>query len=552
MIQQIYCIAYISPPVISTSTWSGEETVTLFSASPEHRHSNNYAPKPRRSLLPGRLRRRALPVLGGQSSIRLFVTNVVLVIMAHTSDEGAEPVQPKFVRLCWIDLTGRVRCRVVHRTRYDKMIQSPPDSILSLPACVMGLGHHDELAPGFGPSGDLYLHPDKISYRVLTYFPTHAMVMCSLLRRRESENYQASESHFSPYPLCPRFILSSTLHSGMGESGVSYLIGFEIEVVLLKSYEPLEPVDNGPHFWSSASSLRNGSLGLTCIEKVVGYLEDANITVEQWHAASAPGQFELVLSPHAPFQSCDELIYAKELIYSVANEMGLKATFSPKPFQTDRGTRTPMHVSLHKKTKQSPDNLSQSRNSSSSPPSPTTRSSPTVNFIESHWLAGILLHLPAITAFLQPSTFSYDQVSRSFWNEGTPIRLCTSASTSGLAVVKHFELATCDATANVYLALSAVLTAGLLGIQTPIELIHPDCRVDVNKMTIQERQAHKIVSALPQSLDEALIALEKDTTLSKALGQVFVRAYTTTKITEIERYKALTSEEQKRFQLEQY
>ncbi|KNF02444.1 hypothetical protein PSTG_04350 [Puccinia striiformis f. sp. tritici PST-78] len=501
--------------------------------------------------------------------------------MAHTSDEGAEPVQPKFVRLCWIDLTGRVRCRVVHRTRYDKMIQSPPDSILSLPACVMGLGHHDELAPGFGPSGDLYLHPDKISYRVLTYFPTHAMVMCSLLRRRESENYQASESHFSPYPLCPRFILSSTLHSGMGESGVSYLIGFEIEVVLLKSYEPLEPVDNGPHFWSSASSLRNGSLGLTCIEKVVGYLEDANITVEQWHAASAPGQFELVLSPHAPFQSCDELIYAKELIYSVANEMGLKATFSPKPFQTDRGTRTPMHVSLHKKTKQSPDNLSQSRNSSSSPPSPTTRSSPTVNFIESHWLAGILLHLPAITAFLQPSTFSYDQVSRSFWNEGSwafwgtgnreentthisvetildlittipPIRLCTSASTSGLAVVKHFELATCDATANVYLALSAVLTAGLLGIQTPIELIHPDCRVDVNKMTIQERQAHKIVSALPQSLDEALIALEKDTTLSKALGQVFVRAYTTTKITEIERYKALTSEEQKRFQLEQY
>ncbi|KAH9449080.1 hypothetical protein Pst134EA_019011 [Puccinia striiformis f. sp. tritici] len=438
--------------------------------------------------------------------------------MAHTSDEGAEPVQPKFVRLCWIDLTGRVRCRVVHRTRYDKMIQSPPDSILSLPACVMGLGHHDELAPGFGPSGDLYLHPDKISYRVLTYFPTHAMVMCSLLRRRESENYQASESHFSPYPLCPRFILSSTLHSGMGESGVSYLIGFEIEVVLLKSYEPLEPVDNGPHFWSSASSLRNGSLGLTCIEKVVGYLEDANITVEQWHAASAPGQFELVLSPHAPFQSCDELIYAKELIYSVANEMGLKATFSPKPFQTDRGTRTPMHVSLHKKTKQSPDNLSQSRNSSSSPPSPTTRSSPTVNFIESHWLAGILLHLPAITAFLQPSTFSYDQVSRSFWNEGTPIRLCTSASTSGLAVVKHFELATCDATANVYLALSAVLTAGLLGIresqkkknlvditcsdlfarkrgffviwmavaylfdicvfflETPIELIHPDCR----------------------------------------------------------------------------
>lgn len=230
----------------------------------------------------------------------------------------------------------------------------------------MGLGHHDELAPGFGSSGDLYLQPDKISYRVLTHFPSHAMVMCSLLRRREPDSHQASDhhsSHFSPYPLCPRFILSSTLHSGIAESGVSYLIGFEIEVVLLKSLQPPEPVDGGAHCWSSAFSFRNGAAGLACIEKVVRHLEESNISVEQWHAGSAPGQvsntsnfslrndiqrkcsfittqsspqFELVLSPHAPFQSCDELIYAKELIYSVAHEMGLKATFAPKPFQTAR------------------------------------------------------------------------------------------------------------------------------------------------------------------------------------------------------------------------
>jgi len=213
--------------------------------------------------------------------------------MPHASESGSDTVQPRFVRLCWIDLTGRVRCRVVHRTRYQKMIQSPPASILSLPACVMGLGHHDELAPGFGSSGDLYLQPDKISYRVLTHFPSHAMVMCSLLRRREPDSHQASDhhsSHFSPYPLCPRFILSSTLHSGIAESGVSYLIGFEIEVVLLKSLQPLEPVDGGAHCWSSASSFRNGASGLACIEKVVRHLEEANISVEQWHAGSAPGQ----------------------------------------------------------------------------------------------------------------------------------------------------------------------------------------------------------------------------------------------------------------------
>lgn len=204
---------------------------------------------------------------------------------------------PKFVRLCWIDFTGIVRCRVVSKSRYDRMIKSPAESLLSLPACVMGLSHHDELSPGFGPVGDLYLQPDKISYRPLSYQPEHAMVMCNLLRKREPDNWgdsgldQAASSSYTPYPLCPRFILSSTLQSGVVESGISYLIGFEIEVVLLESTQPLVPVDaNSSHAWSSHSSLRSGSKGLACIQKAVEYLEEAGIGVEQWHAESAPGQ----------------------------------------------------------------------------------------------------------------------------------------------------------------------------------------------------------------------------------------------------------------------
>lgn len=484
--------------------------------------------------------------------------------MASGSDSAAsDTTQIKFVRLCWIDLTGRMRCRIVPRTRYERMIESPPESILPLPACVMGLGHRDELAPGFGPAGDLYLQPDKISYRILTYLPTHAMVMCSLLRRRESDVHQQPESVsncFSPYPLCPRFILSSTLHSGISESCVSYLVGFEIQVVLLESNQSLTPVDaSTPHFWSSNSTFRNGTRGLACIERVVDCLIKANIVVEQWHATSAPGQFEIVLGPHAPFQSCDELIYAREMIYSIAHEMGLKATFSPKPLNTTRGTTSPMHISLHRKN-QKPDSNTTSNIDNSLPPA---SSSTSLNFIESHWLAGVLLHLPAISAFLQPSSFSYDQTilgyrggaSWVFWgtgNRAAPIRLCTSSATYGVLVQKHFELSTCDATANVYLALSAVLTAGLLGIQTPMELSHPDCRVDVSKMTVQERQIHKITCPLPRSLDEALAALEKDSTFTKALGQVFVRAYTTTKKAEADRYNALEAEDQNIFAWEQY
>lgn len=490
-------------------------------------------------------------------------------ISSPSSNHYPDKINPKYVRLCWIDFTGMVRCRIVHKSRYDRMVRSPPESLLSLPACVMGLGHHDELSPGFGPVGDLYLQPDKISYRPLTYEPEHAMVMCSLLRKREQDYFSENgvdQATFTPYPLCPRFILSSTLQSGVVDCGISYLVGFEIEVVLLESIDPLVPVDGGlrNHAWSTHSSLRSGSKGLAFIQRAVEHLEEAGIGVEQWHAESAPGQYELALAPHAAFQSIDQLIYAKELIYSVANQMGLKATFSPKPFPNSCGTGAHMHISLHRRNKVSPQSPPGSLDHDSviSPCLRPVNTSPALNVIESNWLAGVLLHLPAINAFTQPSTFSYERVGEGTWSGGiwscwgtankeAPIRLCTSSATSSLTE-KHFELKTADFTSNIYLTLSVVLTAGLLGIQTPLDLVQNDCRVDPAKLTAQEREAHKITTSLPRTLDEALSALEKDTTLGKALGQVFVRAYTTTKRAEAERYKALPADEQKRFALEHY
>lgn len=77
----------------------------------------------------------------------------------------------KFVRLCWIDFAGLVRIRVVPKRRYDKMILSPPTSLIGVTAATIALAHHDELGPGFAPVGEIFLHPDKNSYRPLPYEP---------------------------------------------------------------------------------------------------------------------------------------------------------------------------------------------------------------------------------------------------------------------------------------------------------------------------------------------------------------------------------------------
>lgn len=155
------------------------------------------------------------------------------------------------------------------------------------------------------------------------------MVMCNFLRKREvspgdlspnpDRSLDASDpvrESLSAYPLCPRLLLSTTLQQSVVESGVSYMIGFELEVVLLQSTSPeVVPVDGDrrDHAWSKAAGMRSGSEGYRIVTKIVDALEEAGVTVEQWHPESAPGQFEIVLAPHAPFQAADELIFAREV-----------------------------------------------------------------------------------------------------------------------------------------------------------------------------------------------------------------------------------------------
>lgn len=140
-----------------------------------------------------------------------------------------------------------------------------------------------------------------------------------------------------------------------------------------------------------------------------------------------------------------------------------------------------------------------------SPSSRPSATSPNISVIESHFLAGVLHHLPALCAFTMPTVYSYDRIGEGCWSGGVwvcwgsqcvlfplperspliaafpkeqvcrivsfaesrlthtsreaPVRLCSAGARE-----HHFEYKVSDATSNIYLALSAVLTAGLLGI----------------------------------------------------------------------------------------
>ena len=149
---------------------------------------------------------------------------------------------------------------------------------------------------------------------------------------------------------------------------------------------------------------------------------------------------------------------------------------------------------------------------------------------ESSFLQGLLSHLAAVCAFTLPLPASYDRVADGVWSGGTwvawgrenkecPVRLC------GLPGNWNFEVKTVDATANPYLALSAILSAGLLGIQQNSPLIIRDPRKVPSVLNEQERKLAGITTRMPLSISESQKALKKDTDIIKAMGANLVETH---------------------------
>ena len=114
--------------------------------------------------------------------------------------------------------------------------------------------------------------------------------------------------------------------------GVSFLTGFEIEFILLKSTLPeAEPIST--HDWTTTSSIYAGSTGAIVLEEIADALQSGGVELQMYHAEAAPGQFEVVTGPLSPLQAADALVYSREVIYNIANKHKLKATFAPRVFR---------------------------------------------------------------------------------------------------------------------------------------------------------------------------------------------------------------------------
>ncbi|MDA0364304.1 MAG: type I glutamate--ammonia ligase [Chloroflexi bacterium] len=222
----------------------------------------------------------------------------------------------------------------------------------------------------------------------------------------------------------------------------------------------------------------------------------AVVESERREAASA-GQAEIAVREQPLVRKADEIQWYKYLARNVARAHGKVATFMPKPIYGEPGSGMRTHQSLWRA--QTPTFFDSNGYAGLSQ---TAR----------YYIGGLLRHAPALLAFCSPTTSSFRRLTP----EESPVHLTYSVR-SPSAVVRvpeaqpspprtRVEFRPPDGSANPYLALSAMLMAGLDGVESRIEPGDP-LEKNVHDLTAAELGR---VQRLPASLEASLDALAAD------------------------------------------
>lgn len=439
--------------------------------------------------------------------------------------EKLQHLDCKWLRIYWHDYTSSARCRLIPMKRVLSTLEKGKPVTQSTTKAGLGLLPMDMMIPEITATGAYMNYPDWSSLK-LGPAPGHVSVYCEF---REQDG--------SDVDLCPRTLLRKTLERA-AEHGLSFLMGFELEFVLMERNPDRDSPDqyvtmrNDGHAWAQARAMadmgREGSV-TTMLDEVADLLDQAGIDMEQMHPENAPGQYEIVLPAMPPMEACDALLHTRQIIEATAARHNYRMTLHPKPFTMACGSASHVHMSV------------------SSPGGNTPE-------VYESFYAGIMNHYRALIAFTYPHPTSYERMVDSFWaggrwvswgtqNKEAPLRKCEDG---------HWELKTIDGIANPFFAISAILSAGTHGILQKEPLKWGDCDIDPAKLTPEKRKKLGIDTMFPADLKEALAALKEDKVMVELLGSQFVERYVNVKNAEMRLLDPMTDEERRRWVLERY
>jgi glutamine synthetase len=259
-------------------------------------------------------------------------------------------------------------------------------------------------------------------------------------------------------------------------------------------------------------------------------LEQCGVDVEvHHHEVATAGQCEIGTRFNTLVRRADWTQVLKYCVHNVAHSYGKTATFMPKPIVGDNGSGMHVHQSIWKDGK----NLFAGNGYAG------------LSEFALYYIGGIIKHARALNAITNPGTNSYKRLVPGF---EAPVKLAYSARNRSASIripyvssdkARRIEVRFPDPTANPYLAFSAMMMAGLDGVQNKI---HPGDPADKNLYDLPPEEDAKIATVC-SSLDQALDHLDKDReflTRGGVFSNEMIDAYIELKMEEVTRFRMTT------------
>ncbi len=393
----------------------------------------------------------------------------------------------------------------------------------------------DSLAEGFMFDGssiagwkainesDMCLMPDLATARMDPFFAQSTMVLvCDVLEPSTGQ----------PYNRDPRSTAKAAInHMAMLGIGDTAFFGPEAEffvfddvkfdVAMNRSYYEVDSSE-GPY--NGARDYEEGNLGHRPVVKggyfpvppvdseqdlrseMLSVMSEMGVEVEKHHHEVAPSQHELGMKFGTLIETADNMQIYKYVVHQVAASYGKSATFMPKPVAGDNGSGMHVHQSIWK----------------DGAPMFAGSGYADLSELALYYIGGIMKHARAINAFTNSITNSYKRLIPGF--EAPVLLAYSSRNRSASCRIPHVnspkgkrvEVRFPDGAGNPYLGFSAMLMAGLDGIQNRI---HPGDPMDKDLYDLPPEEL-KDIPTVCGSLREALAALDADRGFLTA-GDVF-------------------------------
>jgi len=360
---------------------------------------------------------------------------------------------------------------------------------------------------GMGPQGPDYMAVgDLDTLQAIPWMPGFAR-MCTW-----------GHVNGKPYAYDSRTALKRQLDQ-IAKKGLTLYTGIEPEFMLLKrgADGKVVPADDTDTLEKPCYDYKGLARQAAYLEKLTTSVRAVGIDVYQIDHEDANGQFEVNYTYADAMTSADRLIFLKMAASEIANQMGLIATFMPKPFSNRTGTGAHFHLSMGDgKTKNLFHDDKDKRGLG-------------LSKMGYHFLGGLLAHARALTALCAPTVNSYKRlvVGRALSGATWAPAYITYGNNNRTCMVRvpygRLEMRLPDGSTNPYLATIGILAAGMDGIERKLDPGDP------NNTNLYEWSTEDLCKAgigvLPQNLNESLDALEADKVITSALGDDLAREF---------------------------